>query len=1541
MPIYNPTLANFERVTSSFSRLLTAACVVAFAISPVRAQIVTSETFQNAGTPTNWVFGHSTAPNTTVFDPVSGVTIGTTGTKGLELSNNVTNTATSARFTQTFSASGASVYAEFNFQMYGGTGGTTANRGGDGLTFFLYDGANVNNFQTGAYGGSLGYAQKTGINGMTGGYIGVGLDAYGNFSAASEGRVGGYNNTTNPVTESISVRGPASGGYAYLGGTSANLGTGNSAVTVDSGANPTTTNNTVQILLTATNQLTVTLAQGGATPQTVLQMDLSGYTRPDLLSFGFTAGSGNATDYIFVNGLNVTALAASKWTNASGNGNWASNTNWNPSVVPTNGSDILFDNSTVNTAQTISTGTSRTIRSMAFDAPFNYTVNDNTLTFNNGGVAGFSGIAVTQTHGSAIDTINSAIVLQNDIKVRNNASGTLNLNGTISTGSTAATAKSITFDGTGLNTNVNGAITGYGSVIKNDIGTATFTTGNSYTGGTTINDGTLNANASTALGSGSVVLNGGTLGSTNGTTIGNNLTLSGNAGLSGITSNGNLTQTSANRTLTLTNATQAGTVNLSNNTTNRTLTVEVDSGSSTISGAIVNGGGSTASGLKKTGDGTLVLSGANTYTGTTTITTGTIQLGDNDRLSQSSNVAIDASATLNLNGFSQKINSLTALNGGATIDFGTQDLANTFVFGSYTAPGSGVLVINNWDADADILATTTNQTVSSIYFSGYGIASLGAYTALGGTYGSGYILSSSGGSQVIWDGSSSNIWSTGSNWTTGSRPSSTQIAVFNDVGAARTSVSLDRTRSVGGIQFADGPNSAGPSYTISGSTLTLSGTSISYIQQKSSSLQTISAGLVLGLNTVMDITGSGDLLLSGNISSTNRNLIKDGNGTGKLILSGNNSGMTGSVYINNGIIQARSATALGATTNTVNIAQSSALELSNSGTIANTINATGQGVNGGGAIHNVVGNNTLSGTITQTGVTKITADTGTTLNLNGALTGAGANTVFEGAGNINAAQITNSGDNSVTMNGTGTLAFTGGTANTYTGDTTVNSGILALQKTGSVTAVAGNLIVNGGVARLDAAEQIANDSTVTLAGTGSLNVNGKAETIGQLNSTSATSSVALGAGSLTINAINNQNSTYTGTISGTTASSLNVSGTGKVYLSGNNSGFAGTANVNGGTLNVSGSNSVLGTAAVSVGTAANMQLQGNINLANGITIRGTGTSSNGAIENFAGNNTLSGAITVAAASRIQSDSGTLTLSGTVSAGANALTFSGTGNTTVTGTITGSGTLSKVDSGTLRLQSANSLTGSTVVSGGTLVVAAANAISSAGTLTVSSGANVQLDAGISQIVAGLQTSSGTTINLGANSKLSVTSTTATTLASTLAGTGTLAFSGGGSLTLNSSVNFGGTLAFGGATVGQTPSAVLFLSGTNTLGTLHITGDTILDFGNSTATSLTATNLIIDAGVKVTVRNWANITDKFVALNFPGAVPDQRGTSPVANNSSTQITFTGYSPNNTVWQSFDKQITPAPEPATYGAILVGAAVGLFGFRRLRKRQSPKRA
>jgi len=45
-------------------------------------------------------------------------------------------------------------------------------------------------------------------------------------------------------------------------------------------------------------------------------------------------------------------------------------------------------------------------------------------------------------------------------------------------------------------------------------------------------------------------------------------------------------------------------------------------------------------------------------------------------------------------------------------------------------------------------------------------------------------------------------------------------------------------------------------------------------------------------------------------------------------------------------------------------------------------------------------------------------------------------------------------------------------------------------------------------------------------------------------------------------------------------------------------------------------------------------------------------------------------------------------------------------------------------------------------------------------------------------------------------------------------------------------------------------------------------------------------------------------------------------------------TTYAGSDTKWQGYDNQITPVPEPSTYGAILLGAGLTCFGVRRWRQ-------
>ena len=91
------------------------------------------------------------------------------------------------------------IKVKFDFFSYGSTQQFAApagsfvnvNQPGDGISFFLIDGT-ASPTEAGGFGGSLGYAQRVngGVTtpGIAGGYLGVGFDEYGNFSADSEGR---------------------------------------------------------------------------------------------------------------------------------------------------------------------------------------------------------------------------------------------------------------------------------------------------------------------------------------------------------------------------------------------------------------------------------------------------------------------------------------------------------------------------------------------------------------------------------------------------------------------------------------------------------------------------------------------------------------------------------------------------------------------------------------------------------------------------------------------------------------------------------------------------------------------------------------------------------------------------------------------------------------------------------------------------------------------------------------------------------------------------------------------------------------------------------------------------------------------------------------------------------------------------------------------------------------------------------------------------------------------------------------------------------
>ncbi len=202
------------------------------------------------------------------------------------------------------------------------------------------------------------------------------------------------------------------------------------------------------------------------------------------------------------------------------------------------------------------------------------------------------------------------------------------------------------------NTSFGSEISGTGAVTKAGAGNLTLSAANSYQGGTTINAGTLSVAANNNLGdaSGTLTFGGGTLQTT----------------ASFITS-------------------RATTLNSGGGTFDVAMTLRQD--------AVIDGAG----GLTKSGAGTLVLNGSNTYQGGTTINAGTITVVANDNLGNAAGTLTFGGGTLRtLSTFT--MSRATTLNaGGGTFDVasGTTLTLDGVISGSgrLTLASSGTLTL--------------------------------------------------------------------------------------------------------------------------------------------------------------------------------------------------------------------------------------------------------------------------------------------------------------------------------------------------------------------------------------------------------------------------------------------------------------------------------------------------------------------------------------------------------------------------------------------------------------------------------------------------------------------------------------------------------------------------------------------------------------------------------------------------------------------------------------------------------------------------------
>ncbi|EKO3659515.1 MSHA biogenesis protein MshQ [Vibrio metschnikovii] len=131
------------------------------------------------------------------------------GNNRLRLTQAVQNQATASTFQRIFPAANNRVEVEFDYFAYGGTGA-------DGVAIVFSDAAVTP--QVGAFGGPLGYGYKVAEQqpGFAGGWLGIGLDEYGNYSVE-----GGGNSVNSRRRQAVVLRGSGAGysGYNYLAGT--------------------------------------------------------------------------------------------------------------------------------------------------------------------------------------------------------------------------------------------------------------------------------------------------------------------------------------------------------------------------------------------------------------------------------------------------------------------------------------------------------------------------------------------------------------------------------------------------------------------------------------------------------------------------------------------------------------------------------------------------------------------------------------------------------------------------------------------------------------------------------------------------------------------------------------------------------------------------------------------------------------------------------------------------------------------------------------------------------------------------------------------------------------------------------------------------------------------------------------------------------------------------------------------------------------------------------------------------------------------------
>jgi fibronectin-binding autotransporter adhesin len=447
--------------------------------------------------------------------------------------------------------------------------------------------------------------------------------------------------------------------------------------------------------------------------------------------------------------------------------------------------------------------------------------------------------------GTALDASNTGGLTKQGtgtltLSVSNTLTGPLQVTG----GTLSLSSGTLTINTASAST-ISGTLSGSGSLTKQGSGTLTISNNNSgYSGETRLEGGVLEIGDNGALGAGTVTFrDAGTIRSTN----------------------------AADRTLSLAIGTftgstgtvytfgSAGTGNLTFSGTGSTALGSVTRNLNILNNLTTFGQSFTGTGaITKSGAGTLILAGANTYTGNTTINAGTLQLGNggtSGSLSTSSNITVNGTLAFNrsndvVQGTDFK-SSVVISGTGSLVQMGTGNLtlnaANTYSGG--TTLNSGTLVINNASAIGS-----------------------GTFSINGGT------LNNTSGSTITLSTNNAQSWN-GDFAFTGT----------NDLNLGTGAVTLNATRTItvnsGNLTVGGTISGTGFGLTKNGTgTLILSGSN-SYTGNTTINAGTLQASVTgaLGNTTIINLNG-GSLLVAATDAINDSTEIRMGGG--KLALSG-------------------------------------------------------------------------------------------------------------------------------------------------------------------------------------------------------------------------------------------------------------------------------------------------------------------------------------------------------------------------------------------------------------------------------------------------------------------------------------------------------------------------------------------------------------------------------------------------------------------------------------------------------------------------------